>query len=130
VEEARLAGHIEAASAATSSEEIWNGVGNPVHAGTRKLLSRYGISTEGKRARQINRADYYAYDYLIGMDARNLKDMLRILGGDPEHKVHLLLDYSENPRDIADPWYTGDFEATFRDVDEGCRAFLKYIING
>ena len=127
VEQAGFEQHIQVASAATSSEEIWNGVGNPVHAGTRNLLRRYGISTEGKCAVQLTKADYRNYDYLIGMDQWNLKNMYRILGEDPEQKIHLLLEYSERPRDIADPWYTGDFEQTFQDIDEGCRGLLQEL---
>ena len=127
VDEAGLSSHITVASAATSSEEIWNGVGNPVHTGTRNLLRRYGISTEGKRAVQLTKADYKNYDYLIGMDQWNMKNMVRILGADSEKKMHLLLDFSNRPRDIADPWYTGDFEQTFQDIDEGCKAFLEYL---
>lgn len=112
------------ASAATSTEEI----GNPVHHGTRNKLRQYGISTAGKYAVQMKRTDYGSYDYLIGMDSWNRRNMMRILGSDPEGKVHLLLDFSETPRDIADPWYTGDFDATYEDVLEGCRAFLDKLI--
>lgn len=126
-EQEGLEQYIEVASAATSSEEIWNGIGNPVHMGTKKLLQRYGISTEGKYAVQLTKADYQKYDYLIGMDQWNLRNMYQILGEDREHKLHLLLDYSEHPRDIADPWYTGDFEQTFRDIDEGCRGLLRKL---
>lgn len=125
--EESLSEQIEVASAATSTEEIWNGIGNPVHSGTRNLLKRYGISTEGKRAVQLKKSDYGKYDYILGMDSWNLRNMMRILGSDPEHKVHLLLDYSKNPRDIADPWYTGDFETTFQDIEEGCQGLLDYI---
>ena len=127
VEQAGLSNKIEVASAATSTEEIWNGVGNPVHTGTRNLLKRYGISVEGKRAQLLTKKDYKDYDYLIGMDQWNMRNMKRILGDDPDHKLSLLLDYSEHPRDIADPWYTGNFEVTFEDIDEGCRAFLEYL---
>ena len=127
ISEAGLSNYIEVASAATSSEEIWNGVGNPVHTGTRNLLRRYGISVEGKRAVQLRKEDYQNYDYLIGMDQWNMRNMRRILGDDPEQKLHLLLDFGKNPRDIADPWYTGDFEQTFRDIEEGCEGLLEYL---
>jgi len=110
-------------SAATSTEEI----GNPVHHGTRNILRRHGISTAGKYARQMTRQDYKEYDYLIGMDQWNIRNMLRITGGDPEGKIYRLLDFTDHPRDIADPWYTGDFETTYADVTEGCRAFLSKI---
>lgn len=127
ISEVGLSNYIEVASAATSSEEIWNGVGNPVHTGTRNLLRRYGISVEGKRAVQLRKEDYQNYDYLIGMDQWNMRNMRRILGDDPEQKLHLLLDFGKNPRDIADPWYTGDFEQTFRDIEEGCEGLLEYL---
>ena len=115
------------ASAATSSEEIWNGVGNPVHRGTREKLREVGISCGGKRAVQLTREDYEKYDYLIGMEEWNRRNMMRILKKDPHHKVSLLLDYSDSPRDIADPWYTGNFDATYADIVEGCEAFLRYL---
>lgn len=112
-------------SAATSSEEI----GNPVHPGTQRKLSEHGISTKGKYAVQLTRQDYERYDYLIGMERRNVTNMLRILGGDPKGKLSCLLDYTDRPGDIADPWYTGDFEATYRDVLEGCQGLLRHIQN-
>ena len=84
-------------------------------------------SCEGKRAVQITKADYGKYDYILGMEERNIRNILRIVGKDPEHKVKLLLDYSDHPRDIADPWYTGNFESTYRDVVEGCEGFLLYL---
>ncbi len=116
------------ASAATSSEEIWNGIGNPVYPPAREILERHGISCEGKRAVQLTRGDYERYDYLIGMDHRNLHNMNRILGGDPEKKLHLLLDFTERPgAEISDPWYTGDFKRTYEDVTEGCRGFLAFL---
>lgn len=108
------------ASAATSREEIGNGV----HPGTRRVLARYGIDPSGKRAVQLTAADYGKYDLLLGMDSANVRNMLRILGGDPEGKVCRLLDLTGCPRDIADPWYTGDFEATLSDILEGCAALL------
>ena len=117
------------ASAATSTEEIWNGIGNPVYPPAREELARHGISCKGKRAVQLTKADYEKYDYILGMDHWNLKNMMRILKNDPEGKVKLLLDYSDNPRDIADPWYTGGFDVTYSDVVEGCEAFLKYMEN-
>lgn len=116
------------ASAATSTEEIWNGTGNPVYPPARKELARHGISCDGKRAVQLTREDYQSYDYLIGMDQQNLKNMHRILGGDPEQKLHLLLDYTESPGDIADPWYTGDFIKTFRDIEAGCKGLLEELM--
>ena len=108
-------------SAATSTEEI----GNPVHHGTRKVLHRLGISTDGKYAVQLRRDDYEKYDYLIGMEHMNIRNMLRILRDDPEHKVCRLLDFTDHPRDIADPWYTGNFDVTYSDIKEGCEALLE-----
>ena len=107
-------------SAATSTEEIGNGV----HPGTRRKLARMGIPCGGHKARQMTRADYERFDYLIGMEGRNVSNMLRILGGDPEGKVRRLLP----GRDIADPWYTGDFDATYEDVAAGCGALLEEIL--
>ena len=115
------------ASAATSTEEIWNGIGTPVYPPARKELAKHGISCEGKRAVQITKADYGKYDYILGMEQRNIRNILRIVGMDSEGKVKLLLDYSDDPRDIADPWYTGNFESTYRDVVEGCEGFLRYL---
>lgn len=115
------------ASAATSTEEIWNGIGNPVYPPAKRELAKHGISCEGKRAVQITKADYEKYDYILGMEQRNIRNILRIVGKDPQGKVKLLLDYSDNPRDIADPWYTGNFESTYSDVMEGCQGFLRYL---
>ncbi len=108
------------ASAATSREEIGNGV----HPGTRRVLARYGINPAGKRAVQLTARDYGKYDLLLGMDSANVRNMLRILGGDPEGKVCRLLDLTDHPRDIADPWYTGNFDVTRDDILEGCTALL------
>ena len=110
-------------SAATSTEEI----GNPVYPPARKKLAEHGISCAGKTARQLRRSDYAEYDLLIGMDQANLRNMLRICGGDPEGKLHLLMDFTDRPGEVADPWYTNDFEATWRDVEEGCRGLLESI---
>ncbi len=128
VNEAGLTDQFEIASAATSSEEIWNGVGNPVYPPAREELARHGISCAGKRAIQLRKQDYQRYDYIIGMEYRNIRNIDRIVGADPEHKVHMLLDYSENPRDIADPWYTGEFGRTYDDILEGCKGFLAWIM--
>ena len=114
-------------SAATNTEEIWNGVGNPVYPPAREELAKHGISCKGKRAVQITKNDYGKYDYILGMDQWNMKNMMRILRTDPDSKVKLLLDYSERPRDIADPWYTGNFTLTYSDIVEGCESFLQYL---
>jgi protein-tyrosine phosphatase len=111
------------ASAATSTEEI----GNPVHRGTRKKLMEFGISTDGKYAVQMTKADYEKYDYIIGMDSVNIRRILQIVGEDKEGKVLKLLSFANSDKDIADPWYTGDFEKTYADILAGCRGLLKYI---
>ena len=115
----------EVASAATSTEEIWNGIGNPVYPPAKKLLAKKGIDCSEKRARQMTRSDYDYYDLLIGMDNFNIRNMLRITGGDPEGKIKMLLDFTNRPGEVADPWYSGDFETTYRDVLEGCEGILK-----
>lgn len=111
-------------SAATSAEEI----GNPVHHGTRNKLRELGISTAGKYAVQLKKKDYGNYDYILGMEQRNITGIMRIVGSDPKRKIKRLLDYSSNPRDIADPWYTGDFDTTYNDVKEGCETLLDMIL--
>ena len=123
VKKAGLSDEFYIASAATSTEEIGNGV----HYGTRKKLAEFGISVDGKYAVQLKKSDYAKYDYIIGMDSYNLRNMKRMLPNDTENKIHLLLDWSDNPRDIADPWYTGDFDVTYNDVLEGCTTLLKEI---
>jgi len=113
----------EIASCATSTEEI----GNPVYPPARRKLAEHGIGCAGKTARQLQKADYTRYDYLIGMDSANLRNMRRICGGDPDGKISLLLDWTSRPGNVADPWYTGDFEATWQDVLEGCQRLLDQI---
>ena len=111
------------ASAATSTEEI----GNPVYPPARRMLASHGIDCGGKRAVQLCRADYDRYDWLLGMEAANIRRMRAICGGDPEGKIARLLDGTPNPRDIADPWYTGDFQSTWDDLVEGCTALLDRL---
>jgi len=123
-ERAGVAQQFLIASAATSTEEI----GNPVHPGTRRKLREAGIGCEGKTAVQLKKSDYEKYDYLIGMDGWNIRNMLRMLGGDPEGKVHKLLEFVGSDRDVADPWYTGNFEVTWQDVTAGCKELLKKIM--
>ncbi len=108
-------------SAATSTEEI----GNEVYPPAKRKLAEHGISCKGKTARQMTRSDYARFDLLIGMDSWNIRNMERISGGDPEGKIHQLMDYTQRPGDVADPWYTGNFEATWQDVLEGCTALLE-----
>ena len=123
VEKAGLADEFQIDSAATCRDEI----GNPVYPPVRALLEARGISCKGKYSVQLRREDYPNYDYFIGMDARNRRDMLRIFGGDPENKVHLLLDYTDHPHEIADPWYTRDFRKAEAEINEGCAALLRTL---
>ena len=124
VNQAGLDEKFEIDSAATSREEIGNGP----HYGTRNKLAQVGIPLIPHRARQLTREDYLYYDYLIGMDTANIRNMTRIAGGsDPQGKIYKLLTFAGKGYDVADPWYTGDFDATYRDVSEGCAAFLEYL---
>lgn len=122
-----IADRFEIASAATSTEEIWNGIGNPVYPPAKAELAKHGISCEGKRAVQLKASDYEYYDYLIGMDSRNIRNMERMTGHPKGEKIALMLEYAGQSRDCADPWYTGEFDVTYRDVVTGCEAFLKYL---
>lgn len=124
VEKAGISAQFEISSAATSTEEI----GNPVYPPARRKLAEHGICCAGKTARQMTRRDYETYDYLITMDRNDLRNMVRFVGSDPEHKVSLLMDHTGRPGDVADPWYTGDFEATWQDVPEGCTAGRTALI--
>ena len=123
VDSSGRAGEFEIASAATSTEEL----GNPVYPPARRLLNSKGIDCSGKFARQITAKDYSYYDLIIGMDNANMRNMKRFWNGDPENKLRLLLDYTRSPGEVADPWYSGDFETTWNDVFAGCRGLLKQI---
>ena len=123
VRQAGLEDELYIESAATSTEEI----GNEVYPPARRKLAEHGITCKGKTARQMTRGDYNRFDLLIGMDTWNIRNMNRICGGDPEGKIHMLLDFTNRPGDVADPWYTGYFEATWRDVLEGCQGLLEVI---
>ena len=111
------------ASAATSAEELGNGVYPPA----RRKLAQHGISCAGKTARQLRFDDYGAWDLIIGMDQSNMRNMRRLFGGDPAGKLRLLMDYTSRPGDVADPWYTGDFDAAWRDIEEGCRGLMAAL---
>ncbi len=124
VKQAGLEQEFTIASAATSTEEI----GNPVYPPARRKLAEHGIGCAGHAARQLRREDYGRWDYLVGMDGANLRNMNRICGGDPQGKLSLLMDYTGHPRDVADPWYTGDFDCTWEDVNAGCRGLLNHIL--
>ncbi len=121
VKDAGREDEFEIASAATSTEEL----GNPVYPPARMKLAEHGISCKGKIARQMNRSDYDYYDLIVVMDQNNVRNLRRRLGEDVAHKIVLLMDYTDRPGDVADPWYTGNFEATWRDILEGCEALLK-----
>ena len=119
-----LADVLIAKSSATSTEEI----GNDVHRGTKAILTKYNIPFNRREAVQLTRADYGKYDLFVGMDSANIRNMHRIFGSDPDGKIIKLLDLTNRPGDVADPWYTGNFEATYRDVTEGCEALIKYFV--
>ena len=123
VEEAGISHLFEIASAATSTEEI----GNPVYPPARRKLAEHGICCDGKTARQITRGDYRHFDHIIAMDRNNLRNLRRVIGEDIDGKISLMMDYTDRPGDVADPWYTGDFAATWRDVEAGCRALLAEL---
>jgi protein-tyrosine phosphatase len=123
VQKAGLSDQFYIESAATSTEEI----GNPVYPPAQRKLAEHGIDCAGKTARQLQNSDYEAYDLLIGMDQANLRNMYRICGGDFARKMHLLLDFTDQPGDVDDPWYTGDFDATWRDVLAGCQGLLASL---
>ena len=123
VRKAGLENQFHIASAATSGEEL----GNPVYPPARRKLAEHGIDCSGKTARRLRKSDYTQYDLLIGMDQANLRNMHRMCGGDPEGKLYLLLDFTNRPGNVADPWYTGDFEATWRDVTQGCQGLLQEL---
>lgn len=123
VKKAGLEAEFEIASAATSTEEL----GNPVYPPARRELSEHGIGCAGHAARQLKKADYDRWDLLVGMDRANLRNMNRICGGDPDAKIHLLLEYAGRSDEVADPWYTGDFRQTWDDVLEGCTALLAHL---
>ena len=124
VEKAGLSHEFEIASAATSTYEI----GNPVYLPARQKLAEHGIDCKGKTARQITKRDYDYYDYIVAMDQSNIRNLKNMLSNDPQGKISLLMDYTSRPADVADPWYTGDFQATWDDVSEGCEALLKFIM--
>lgn len=123
IEKKGLSDLIYTASAATSNEEI----GNPVYPPIRHLLEKRGISCNGKLAQRVTKADYTNYDILICMDSANVKNLKKITGGDPDGKMHKLLSFTGECRNVADPWYTGDFSAAERDIEAGCEALLNYI---
>lgn len=105
-------------------------IGSDTHPGTKTALTAHNIPFTKRKARQIQRADYDTYDYLVAMDDENMRDLMRLTGNDPQGKCHLLLSYAGESREVADPWYTGNFEVTYQDVDKGCRALLQQLTDG
>ena len=125
VSKARLTDKYYIESAATSTEEL----GNEVYPPAKRKLAEHNISCKGKTARQMTHSDYDRFDLLIGMDQWNIRNMNRICGGDPEGKIRMLMDYTNRPGEVADPWYTGNFEATWQDVLLGCQCLINDIEN-
>ena len=128
IRERGMEGRFDVASSATSTEEIWGGVGNPVYPPACEELARHGIACDGKRAVQLRREDYDKYDLFVGMDSANVRNMHRMLGGDPEGKIRKLMDYTGRGGDVADPWYSERFDIAYRDIEQGCRALLAELI--
>ncbi len=116
-------------SSATSTEEIWNGIGNPIYPPAKAELERHGIKCDGKRAVQLQKSDYNKYDLFIGMDSANIRNMRRIFGGDPENKIRKLMDYTTRGGDVADPWYSDRFDIAYKDIYDGCIGLLDAILN-
>ena len=114
-------------SSATSTEEIWGDIGNPVYPPAREELKKHGISCEGKRAVQLKKSDYNKYDLLVAMDSMNIRNIGRIFGSDPDNQVHKLMDDTERKGDVADPWYSGKFDVAYRDIYDGCVALLEVL---
>ena len=129
VSDAGVSDKFEIASAATSSEEIWNGRGNPVYPAAKQKLYEHGMNCDEKRARQITAKDYAYYDLLIGMDEMNIRNMQQMYQNDPDRKIHLLLEYTGIHRGISDPWYSGDFNTAYREIEDGCVALFEYLTN-
>ena len=126
-EAAGVSDQISVASAATSSEEIWGGVGNTVYPPAEAELNRHGLSGKGKRAVQLKKKDYDEYDFLIGMDENNIRNMERMTGHKKGEKISKLLSYAGSSRDVSDPWYSRRFDVAYQDIEEGCRAFLDFL---
>ncbi len=127
LKKAGILSHFTVASSATSTEEIWNGVGNPVYPPAKRELLKHGISADGKRAVQLQKSDYGEYDLFLCMDGSNVRNALRILGSDRDGKVKKLLSLTGSERDVADPWYTDDFEAAYSDIYSGCKALFDLV---
>ena len=127
INEKGIADQFIVSSCATSTEEIWNGIGNPVYPPAKRELMKHNISCEGKRAVQLKKSNYDGYDYLIAMDTNNVRNIIRIIGSDKEGKVYKLMSFTSRGGDVADPWYSGDFETCYNDIYEGCSCLLEYL---
>ena len=127
-EESGLSECFTVASSATSTEEIWNGVGNPVYPPAKAELALHGISCSGKRAVQLKKSDYDQYDLFIGMDSANIRNMERILGREAHGKIHKLMDYTARGGDVADPWYSDCFDIAYRDIRDGCEGLMRTFL--
>ena len=123
-----IADRFVVSSSATSTEEIWNGIGNPVYPSAKAELAKHGLSCNGKRAVRLEKNDYDKYDLFVGMDSANIRNMLRIFGSDPDGKVRKLMDYTDRGDDVADPWYSDRFDVAYQDILEGCTALLEAVI--
>ena len=127
VQQKGIEARYEIASAATTDEEIWGNRGNPIYPSAREVLQKHGISVKGKYAILITKEDYDYYDYMIVMERLNLREIKSILPKDPDHKIHLLLEYTGENKDIDDPWYSGDFDLAYQEIERGCKALLEYL---
>lgn len=116
------------ASSATSTEEIWNGIGNPVYQPAKEELAKHGLSCDGKRAVQLQKSDYDKYDYFICMDNNNIRNISKIFGSDPQNKVKKLMEYTDRGGDVADPWYSRRFDIAYRDIYDGCEGLYKKLV--
>ena len=123
-----IADRFVVSSSATSTEEIWNGIGNPVYPSAKAELAKHGLSCNGKRAVRLEKNDYDKYDLFVGMDSANIRNMLRIFGSDPDGKVRKLMDYTDRGDDVADPWYSDRFDVAYQDILEGNTAVLEAVI--
>lgn len=122
--------HFLVESSATSTEEIWGDIGNPVYPPAKAELLKHGITCDGKSAVQLKNSDYEKYDLFVAMDSMNVRNIMRIFGKDPQNKVCKLMDFTDRGGDVADPWYTHRFDVTYNDISEGCNALFDYIIKG
>ncbi len=127
VEKTGRSGEFLIASSATSDENVWNGIGSEVYPPAKKILEKHGLSADGKRAVQLTAQDGAKYDMFICMDRYNVRNVSRILGTENSDKIRMLMDFTAQPGDVSDPWYTGDFETAYKDIYEGCNGLLEFF---